>query len=321
MTKRNQQSPPPSFESTPNKWEPNLKDYEGYEFKIVDPVSKEPLSLIKSGLLGFEQVTEISIITAPDENKIDGLSNSLNAHCEKMKDRFAILQCARESVNNIAKMEPPFDSKYAGIYGPWINVFDPLTNSEKLCPPGGHIAGIYARSDTERGVHKAPANEKVNGALSLQIQITKEQQDILNPKGVNIIRSFPGRGPIVWGARTTSIDPNWKYVNVRRLFLYVEKSIEQSTQWVVFEPNNERLWSRIKATISNFLTDVWKSGALMGTSTDQAFFVKCDRTTMTQNDIDNGRLIVVIGIAPVKPAEFVIFRIAQTKGGSQVEEI
>ncbi|WP_316504840.1 phage tail sheath family protein [Nitrosopumilus sp.] len=155
----------------------------------------------------------------------------------------------------------------------------------------------------------------------MQIQITKEQQDILNPKGVNIIRSFPGRGPIVWGARTTSIDPNWKYVNVRRLFLYVEKSSEQSTQWVVFEPNNERLWSRIKATISNFLTDVWKSGALMGTSTDQAFFVKCDRTTMTQNDIDNGKLIVVIGIAPVKPAEFVIFRIAQTKGGSQVEEI
>ncbi|TFH41318.1 MAG: phage tail sheath family protein, partial [ANME-2 cluster archaeon] len=240
-------------------------------------------------------------------------------HCEKMKDRFAILQ-AKQSAGDVARLEPPNDSKYAAFYYPWINMIDPVTNNKKLVPAGGHIAGIYARSDTERGVHKAPANEVVRGAQELQFNLTKAEQDILNPKGVNCIRAFPGRGIRVWGARTTSSDPLWKYLNVRRLFLYIEESIEQGTQWVVFEPNNERLWARVKQSITQFLTTVWRDGALMGLTPDEAFFVKCDRTTMTQDDIDNGRLIVMIGIAPVKPAEFVIFRIAQWTGGSEVSE-
>jgi len=302
-------------------WEVSSTDYDGYEFKIDDPLTGELVEIIRTGLLGFEYVTDISIVNAPDENKVSSLRGSMVAHCEKMKDRFAIIQCSRNDANNIGDLFPDLDSKYAGLYMPWINVSDPLTNAQKLIPSGGHIAGIYARSDIERGVHKAPANETVRGMTSLQVQINKGQQDILNPKGINVIRSFPGRGSILWGARTVSTDPNWKYVNVRRLFIFLEKSIERSTQWVVFEPNNERLWSRVKATLVGFLTDVWRSGALMGTTAEEAFFVKCDRTTMTQNDIDNGRLIVVIGVAPTKPAEFVIFRIAQTKSGSAVEEI
>ena len=190
----------------------------------------------------------------------------------------------------------------------------------KYFPPGGHIAGIYARSDTERGVHKAPANEIVKGANDLKFILTKGEQAILNPRGINVIRSFKGRGILVWGARTCLIDPLWKYINVRRLFIYIEKSIEKGTQWVVFEPNNERLWSRVIATITQFLTGVWRDGALMGTKPEEAFFVKCDRSTMTQDDIDNGRLICIIGIAPTKPAEFVIFRIAQWAGGSASKE-
>jgi len=319
--KKDPEPAPPTFNRSTDKWELSSADYEGYEFKITDSVTRELVEIIRSGLLGFEHVSDISIVNAPDENSVSNLRSSIVAHCEKAKDRFAIIQSSRNDASNLSDLFPDVDSKYAGLYMPWINVPDPLTNSEKLIPPGGYIAGIYARSDVERGVHKAPANEAVRGVTSLQVQINKAQQDILNPKGINVIRSFPGRGSIVWGARTVSTDPNWKYVNVRRLFLYLEKSIERSTQWVVFEPNNERLWSRVKATITGFLTEVWRSGALMGTTAEQAFFVKCDRTTMTQNDIDNGRLIVVIGVAPTKPAEFVIFRIAQTKSGTQVEEI
>ena len=175
------------------------------------------------------------------------------------------------------------------------------------------MAGIYARTDIERGVHKAPANEVIRGAVDLEFPVPKGNQDILNPRGVNCARDFrsDGRGIRLWGARTMSSNGEWKYINVRRLFLYVEESIDEGTQWVVFEPNDEPLWARVRRSVTGFLRGVHRSGALMGTTEDEAFFVKCDRTTMTQDDIDNGRLICYIGIAPVKPAEFVIFRISQ----------
>ena len=290
----------------------NSADYKGIE---TAPPGQ------RTGLVAFEEVNEINIVCVPDEglSNLKGLTDYIVEHCEKMKDRFAILQ-ANQSAGDVAKLEPPNDSKYAAFYYPWINVIDPVTNNKKLVPAGGQIAGIYARSDTERGVHKAPANEVVRGAQELQFNLTKAEQDILNPKGVNCIRAFPGRGIRVWGARTTSSDPLWKYLNVRRLFLFIEESIEQGTQWVVFEPNSEMLWARVKQSITQFLTTVWRGGALMGLTPGEAFFVKCDRTTMTQDDIDNGRLIVMIGVAPVKPAEFVIFRIAQWTGGSEVTE-
>ena len=297
----------------------NLKDYKGKTaFFTAEGKDKEERRE-RTGLLAFKEVDEISMVCAPNEDNVEGLTLEIVNHCELMKDRFAIIQ-ANQSAGRPGILFPPFDSKYAAFYYPWVKVIDPLTNSPKLIPPGGHIAGIYARSDIERGVHKAPANEVVRGVLGLQFPLSKGEQDILNPRGVNCIRAFRGRGIRVWGARTVSSDPIWKYVNVRRLFLYIEESIEEGTQWVVFEPNDQRLWARVKQGVTDFLTRVWKDGALMGTTPDEAFFVKCDETTMTQDDIDNGRLIILIGVAPVKPAEYVIFRIAQWRGGSTAIE-
>jgi phage tail sheath protein FI len=294
-------------------------DYDGKE-TVIDPQEQ---TTERIGLLGFTQIDELSILCAPDENSFDGdLTDRIVDHCEELKDRFAILQSPQDATPSTigTTLRPPRDSKYAAFYYPWIKVLDPRTVRDKLIPPGGHVAGIYARSDEERGVHKAPANEIVRGATALQFPLTKGEQDLLNPIGVNVIRTFPARGIRVWGARTTSTDPLWKYINVRRLFLFIEESIDEGTQSFVFEPNDERLWDRVKQTITQFLTRVWRDGALMGTTPEQAFFVKVDRTTMTQDDIDNGRLIVLIGVAPVKPAEFVIFRIAQTRSGADVTE-
>lgn len=293
-------------------------DFEGQEINDPEPNSNKK---IKTGLKSFEVIDDISIICSPEEPTVSGIQDSLIDHCENLKYRFAILQTNYIDFNDIGNLKPSRDSKYAALYGPWVNVFDPLTGGSLLIPPGGHIAGIYARSDSDRGVHKAPANEVVRGAISMQVSITKNDQAVLNPRGINVIRPFPGRGILLWGARTISKDPLWKYVNVRRLFIFIEQSIDYATQWAVFEPNSERLWSRMKATCTQFLTQIWHDGALMGITPDQAFFVKCDRTTMTQNDIDNGRLIVVIGIAPVKPAEFVVFRIAQVASGAEVSEV
>jgi hypothetical protein len=286
--------------------------------------SPEPAE--RTGLYTIKNIDEISIAAIPGVTT-QHLQNKLIIHCESMEDRFAVLDSEEKAdFDEIQRQRNLYDSKYAALYYPWIRVFDPLSKKRTNVPPSGAICGIYARSDIERGVHKAPANEVVRGALGLEEFdgvkriITKGQQDILNPKGVNCIRAFRGRGIRVWGARTISSDSLWKYINVRRLFLFLEESIDEGTQWVVFEPNDEKLWARVKQTITQFLTRVWKDGALMGTSPEEAFFVKCDRTTMTQDDIDNGRLIVLIGVAPVKPAEFVIFRIAQWAGGSAVTE-
>ncbi|NTU41457.1 MAG: phage tail sheath family protein [Nitrospirales bacterium] len=290
----------------------NLSDYERTD-------SDSPGN--RKGLTGFSEVDDISIVYSPNAQSVTGLNAALITHCERLKDRFALIDAASGSANvSVLNPRSSSDTKYAAFYYPWLRVIDPDTGLLRLVPPGGHMAGIYARSDNERGVHKAPANEVVQGASDLEFQITKGEQDVLNPRGVNVVRAFPGRGIRIWGARTLSSDPLWKYINVRRLFLYLEESIDEGTQWVVFEPNNEKLWGRVKATITEFLTRVWKDGALMGVKPEEAFFVKCDRTTMTQDDIDNGRLICVIGVAPVKPAEFVIFRIAQWAGGSSVTE-
>jgi uncharacterized protein len=311
------------FEKGSTKEDLSISDYRGFPRSRPDPnvpTDETQEILERTGLLGFEEVDEINFICVPDEENVAGLSGELIDHCEKLKDRFAILQSKMNDASAFEQLFPERESKYAALYFPWINVFDPLTNNQRLIPPGGHVAGVYTRSDIERGVHKAPANEVVRGATSLQVQLTEQEQAILNPRGVNVIRSFPGRGIIVYGARTMSTDSVWKYVNVRRLFLFLEESIEEGTRWTVFEPNNERLWSRVIATIASFLTRVWRDGALMGTTPEQAFFVKCDRTTITQDDIDNGRLIVLVGIAPVKPAEFVIFRIMQTKSGTEIDE-
>jgi phage tail sheath protein FI len=227
-------------------------------------------------------------------------------------------------MNQIRDYRGRFDSKYGALYHPWIEILDPTQRLAQgapqdrlLLPPSGFVAGIYARSDIERGVHKAPANEVVRGLTKFESNINKARQDVLNPEGINALRFFEGRGNRVWGARTVSSDPEWKYVNVRRLFLYIEHSIDKGTQYAVFEPNNERLWANIRSSIEDFLLVLWRDGALLGSKPEEAYFVRCDRTTMTQNDLDNGRLIVLVGVAPVKPAEFVIFRIGQFTADAQ----
>lgn len=266
----------------------------------------------RTGLQSFMDNDEVSIMAIPgitDPN----VQLSLVAHCENLGSRFAILDIPRESKKtpDVLAHRDMFDTQFAAIYHPWLQVFDPLDKKNTSIPPSGSMAGIFSRTDLERGVHKAPANEVVRACVGLDCQYSTGEQDILNPKGVNLIRSFTGRGTRVWGARTCSSNGQWKYVNVRRLFIFLEESIKRNTNWVVFEPNDEVLWARVRRTIELFLSTVWRTGALAGTTAEEAFFVNIGRTTMTQDDIDNGRLICIIGAAPVKPAEFVIFRITQ----------
>jgi len=271
----------------------------------------------RTGIQSFLDNDVVSIMAVPgitDPN----VQLTLIAHCENLASRFAVLDIPRSAkkVDEIAAHRDIFSSSYAALYHPWLTVFDPLDKKNIAIPPSGSIMGIYARSDNARGVHKAPANEVVRACVGLDTQFNKGEQDILNPKGVNLIRPFPGQGIRVWGARTVSSDPSWKYVNVRRLFIYLEETIKANTSWAVFEPNDEALWTRVHRTISVFLNGMWRNGSLAGSSADEAFFVNIGRSTMSQDDIDNGRLVCVIGIAPVKPAEFVIFRITQKTGDS-----
>jgi len=275
---------------------------------------------LRTGLYTLRNVEEISIVGAPGRTS-PKIQNELINHCELMRYRFAVLDGnppPNDAMANIQAQRQQFDTKYAALYHPWLLIPDPYPVTtgplpDYPIPPSGHMLGIYARTDIERGVHKAPANEVVRGVIGLQRLLNKEQHDILNPYPVNInvIRDFRpnNRGIRVYGGRVITSDSDWKYVNVRRLLIFIEASIDRGLQWVVFEPNAEPLWARVRRSITNFLTLVWRNGALEGTKTEEAFFVKCDRTTMTQTDIDQGRLICLVGVAPVKPAEFVIVRI------------
>jgi phage tail sheath protein FI len=280
----------------------------------------------RTGFGGLESIDEITMVAVPDlmsayqRNVIDleGVKTvqlAVISHCEQMGDRVAVLDpppgLSAQRVREWRQNEAGYDSRYAALYYPWIKAFDPSTGRTSLVPPSGHVAGVWARSDTERGVHKAPANEVIRGAVDLESPLTKGEQDLLNPIGVNCIRAFPGRGIRIWGARTISSDPAWRYLNVRRLFNYLEESILLGTQWVVFEPNDDRLWSSIRRNITAFLTAEWRRGALFGRTAEQAFYVKCDQETNPQDVIDAGQVVCEIGVAPVKPAEFVVFRLAQ----------
>jgi hypothetical protein len=290
---------------------PGAADYEG----TADP--RKPYAL---GLRQLEDIEDISIVAAPghtwdyanydeDARSIAGL---LVAHAERMRYRIAVLDSAEHhTIAQVRDMRETMDSKHAALYYPWVTVLDPVTRREINLPPSGFVAGIYARNDVERGVFKAPANEVVRLALGFETLLNKGQQEILNPEGINCFRFFEGRGMRLWGARTISSDPEWKYVNVRRYFAYLERSIDKGTQWAVFEPNGEQLWGNVRRTVEDFLLNEWQNGALLGDKPEKAFFVRCDRSTMTQNDLDNGRLVCLVGVAPLKPAEFVIFRIGQ----------
>ncbi|WP_197358955.1 phage tail sheath family protein, partial [Streptomyces clavuligerus] len=268
----------------------------------------------RTGIVALEDIDEVSVCAVPAMWS-GTVESALVTHCELLRDRFAVLDPQDGlDLEGIQAFRERFDTRYAALYYPWLVTRDPSVNRDVEVPPSGHLAGIYARVDVERGVHKAPANTVIRGIRAVDgiaQDVTKRHQDLLNPKGINALRFFPGFGQRVWGARTLSSDSSWKYINVRRLFLFLEESIDEGTQWVVFEPNDEALWALVRQTVTNFLTTVWRSGALAGTTADEAFFVACDRTTMTEDDLANGRLICVIGVAPVFPAEFVIFRIQQ----------
>ncbi len=286
----------------------------------------------RTGIAGLEAIDEVRLLVCPDmmagydssteaKDRVKMIQEAMISHCENLKYRFAILdappglnaQQAQEWRNFIN-----FDTSYAALYYPWIKVADLSGggSTSKLIPPSGHMAGIYNRTDAERGVHKAPANEVVRGAIDLELRISKSEQDTLNPIGVNCIRTFPGRGIRVWGGRTLSSDGSWRYINVRRLFIMAEASLDTGLQWVVFEPNDRMLWARVRRDVTSFLRTVWLGGALFGSTPDEAFYVKCDDELNPPEIRDLGQLIIEVGMAPVKPAEFVIFRISQWAGAN-----
>ncbi|MFC4555543.1 phage tail sheath family protein [Georgenia faecalis] len=287
----------------------------------------------RTGFSGLEAIDDITMVAVPDliaayeQGAVDletvqAVQVAMIAHCELMGDRMAILDAppglSAQQVKEWRVDGAGYDSKFAALYWPYVKVFDPSSGTNRFVPPSGHMAGVWARNDDTRGVHKAPANEVVRGAISLQTNITKAEHDLLNPAGINCIRSFPGRGIRVWGARTLSSDPAWRYLNVRRLFNYLEESILVGTQWVVFEPNDDALWARVRRTISAFLVNEWRKGALFGLTPDEAYYVKCDRETNPSEAIDAGQVTCLIGVAPVKPAEFVVFQLAQFSGGTSL---
>jgi phage tail sheath protein FI len=295
---------------------PGLTEYDG---------AANPASRYKTGLKQLEDIEDISIVAAPGatygyaetsyQSQAKAINGVLIAHVERMRYRIAVLDSGdKQAISDVRAMRGQIDSKHAALYYPWVTVFDPVTRRELNLPPSGFVAGIYARNDITRAVYKAPANEVVNLAIGFELLLNKAQQDVLNPEGINCFRFFEGRGFRLWGARTISSDPEWKYVNLRRYFNYLERSIDKGTQWAVFEPNGEILWANVRRTIEDFLLNEWQSGALLGDKPEKAFFVRCDRSTMTQNNLDNGQLVCLIGVAALRPAEYVIFRIGQWTG-------
>lgn len=289
----------------------------------------------RTGFGGLEAIDDVTIVAVPDlvaaleQGAIDldgfkAVQLAMIAHCESMGDRIAVLDpppgLSVQAVKDWRTTTAGYDSRFAALYYPYIKVMD-VTGTPRLIPPSGYIAGVWARSDATRGVHKAPANEVIKGVLGLETTITSTEQELLNPEGINALRSFPGRGVRVWGARTLSSDPAWRYLNVRRLFNFLEQSILGGTQFAVFEPNDPQLWARLGRTIDAFLKTQWRQGALFGRVAEQAYYVKCDEETNPPELVDIGQVVVQIGVAPVKPAEFVVFQLSQfSGGGTQVAE-
>lgn len=289
----------------------------------------------RTGFSGLEAIDDITMLCVPDlmtayqagAIDLDGLKAvqlAMIAHCELMSDRVAILDpppgLRPQQIKDWRLNVAGYDSKYATLYWPWVKVADPSSGKPILLPPSGHVAGVWARNDDTRGVHKAPANEVIRGVLDLQSSLTRGEHDQLNPIGVNCLRFFPGQGIRIWGARTLSSDAEWRYLNVRRLFNYLEKSVLGGTQWVVFEPNDPFLWASVERIISMFLRRIWRSGALFGRTPEEAFYVKCDAENNPPENRDAGILTVDIGVAPVKPAEFIVFRLSQFAEGTELQE-
>ena len=274
----------------------------------------------RTGITSFIENSTVSIMAVPGVT-IPEVIIQLVAHCENTKSRFAVIDMPEDmkKTGDLVAFRSMIDSTYAAMYHPWIQVFDRSSGKAGFVPPSGAVMGVYSRTDTLRGVHKAPANENVF-CTGLEVGYNKGEQDILNPEGVNLIRAIPGQGIKVWGARTASSNSSFKYVNVRRLFIFVEESIKANTNWVVFEPNDSALWARVRLTIASFLDTLWRAGMLTGNTPEEAYFVEIGPETMSRDDIQNGRLVCNIGIAPSRPAEFVIFRVTQHTADAAGEE-
>jgi phage tail sheath protein FI len=300
---------------------PTVVDYNGNVDSAGNTIT-DPSQMTGLAALLLDEFRDVSLVYAPNTGAAADITSSIINHCQYQSGyRLAVID-APEGQSNYQTLTPRgmsanSDTSYAAYYYPWIWISDPVTGKLIKVPPGGHVLGVYARTDDTRGVFKAPANEIVDGALDLEYDISDNTQSVLNPAGVNVIRKFPTRGIRIWGARTLASDALWKYVNVRRLFIFLERSIYEGTQWVVFEPNDQRLWARVVDTVRLFLRQQWRQGALMGATEDQAFQIACDQSTMTPEDILNGMLICQVGIAPVRPAEFVIFQIYQATADAQ----
>ena len=302
------------------------------------PARLEPADFIgdgaaRTGLGGLEAYDEVTMVVVPDAmsayeagmidlEQLKAVQLGIITHCELMGNRVAILDPPKgynaQLIKDWRMEKAGYDSKQATLYWPWIKVSDPLSGKNIFVPPSGHVAGVWANTDNTRGVHKAPANEVIRGAVDVELKITGGEQGLLNPEGINCIRAFAGRGIRIWGARTLSSDPAWKYINVRRLFNYIESSIKGATDWAVFEPNDQALWAKLRRTIAAFLVMEWRKGALFGMTPAEAFYVKCDDENNPAEGLDLGQVVVDVGVAPVKPAEFVIFRVAQLQGGTSL---
>lgn len=292
-----------------------------YEVKNPDNIAKLIIGKDegvgkKSGLHLFDEIQDISLICAPGVTD-PAAQDAILTHCEKNRFRFAVLDSPETLDGGIDAMPMPRDSIMGAYYFPWVQMYDMVADQNLYAPPSGGICGVYGRVDSTRGVHKAPANELFKTALGLKYNLTDAEQEMLNPKGINCIRDFPGRGIRVWGARTISSNPEWRYVNVRRLFCMVEQALQNGTNWVVFEPNTRDLWKKITRNITAFLLNIWKSGALFGNTPEEAFYVRCDDELNPPESIDAGYVTIELGLAPAKPAEFVVFRVSQKTLGDE----
>jgi len=315
-----------NLKELPQKPEKEDKEEEGGEnvpVKIENPPDIAKLIIgadegvgKKTGLFLFDTVPEIALVCAPGVTE-PAAQDAILTHCERNRFRFAILDSPEGLEKGIDTMPMPRDSIMGAYYFPWVEMYDTGADQNVHAPPSGGIAGVYSRVDSTRGVHKAPANELFRTALGLKYNLTDAEQELLNPKGINCIREFPGRGIRVWGARTISSNPEWRYINVRRLFCMVEQAIQNGTNWVVFEPNTRDLWKKITRNITSFLLNIWRSGALFGDTPEEAFYVRCDDELNPPESIDAGYVVVELGIAPAKPAEFVVFRVSQKTLGEE----
>jgi phage tail sheath protein FI len=267
----------------------------------------------KKGLAALENV-DINIICMPGVTNVV-VQQAMIKHCENLKYRFCILDSVESAdIYSLKECRSHLDSSYGALYYPWLKVTGD-SGDVVVMPPSGFIAGVFARMDAARGVHKPPANAGFNSSVDVLVDIDDTQQDVLNSLHINCLRFFPNRGVVIWGARTLSSDPEWKYLSVRRLFNFIEESIYKGTLWAVYEPNDKILWAAIKSTIETFLIQLWREGMLQGGKADEAFFVQCDRSVHTQDDIDNARVRINIGLAPLKPAEFIVIKMMQSTRG------